>query len=469
MNPSPPPTAARRARQSPRSVVTTLTSVTASQKEELDSKVADEEDSFLAGFSPSLKLSDVDDWTADFESGNPFREAKVAAAAPTQTASAQTTASAAATTYQFENYFESNDPFEETALSDYHVSEATTAVGSNLLSNKLLSNMHDSNNVAPPDSVSPEPLSPPKKVRKPAIHSSNRFSSSELVFPPKNVGATEMLSPKKVLSPAPAFPSKKVVEPEIHSSKKVTATPENVVFVTPKNSPRQSKHTPVDIHPLENRKKAKEDLKRRSRAHRSKEDRNREEDFRRGHSRRTSSYVSDEESSLPSRDDGSTICDTETYGSNSLTYRDNSTYFTEDDSFTLRDGDDDTFLTPIPSSRRSRYYRRGGGTFLCGCDDVDTIDMADTVKGALKDLNRTMKQIFSPRSKARRYPITRAKSHYDSVREQPFYDDRPTRSRSQHVTRRSRSISVRRERTRSLSTRRRGKSCDPPRVIEKKL
>ena len=360
-----PPPPARSSRQSPRSV-TALTSPTAPQKKELEEV---EEDSFLAGFSPLLKFSydDDDGWTHP-GSTNPFREAKRAAerATPilsnrkvidgtTPAAAAPTTSSSpaptAATTYQFGDYFESNDPFAGPAPSDYHVSEAITV-------------------------VSPELLSPPKKV-----------VAAEPVSPPKKVSSA----------------------PEIHS-----------IFVTPENSPsRQSK-----------RDKVEEKLRqRRSSSHGKKEDRT---------SRARSSNASEEEEgSLPTREDESTLCDTATYETNSLTYRDNATYFTEDDSLTLRDGDslrrgkynddddddDDTFLTPMPASRRSRYSQRGGvRLFLCGCEDNDGV--ADTMKdlrGAFKDINRTMRQILSPMSNARKYVVKKAKSQYDSVREQTKY------------------------------------------------
>lgn len=180
------------------------------------------------------------------------------------------------------------------------------------------------------------------------------------------------------------------------------------------------------------------------------------EDSRLGRSYRGRYYKS-EKKDVPylfsNKEDESTFCDETTFETNSLTYRDNVSAFTEDDSL--------TFLTPTPapSSRRSRHSRRGGhGRFLCGCDDNDR--MADTVKdlkGALRDINRSVLQILSPLKNARCYVGNMGKYHPADVR--------PTRGRSQHVKQRSRSVSVRRDRASSMTRSRRGKSCDPPRVV----
>ena len=424
--PPPPPTKTRR---SPRSAAANLTPPTTNlSKKKLNFDDAVEESSFLAGFSSSLKFPDDDSWADQGGFANPFREAKVAAAAtPTRTAAAPITSSAVAkTTAARTNYFESNDPFE------YPRSEATTAVGSNLLADKLLSNINASNNN---DDMSPkQPVSPPKKV-----------------------AASDTHSPEKVTTAA------------------------NTMFVTPKNSrPRK-----VNVHaPVRNwsRGKVKEELQRRSTSYgRERGGYSSEEDIHfdeveedsflsssRGSYdsgrwkediRRT--YYKREKKDVPylfsNREDESTFCDETTFETNSLTYRDNASAFTEDDSL--------TFLTPTPapSSRRSRYSRRGGhGRFLCGCDDEDR--MADTVKnlkGALKDINRSMVQILSPLRNARCYVGNIAKYHPADVR-----PSRPTRGRSQYEAKqRSRSVSVHRDRASSMTSSRRGKSCDPPRVV----
>lgn len=436
--PPPPPTKSRR---SPRSAAANLTPQTTNLsrkklnfdefRKRLNFDDAVDESSFLAGFSSSLKFPDDDSW-ADQGGANPFREAKVAAAAaPTSTGAAITSSASAKRTDAPTNYFESNDPFEyprSEAITPPR-SEATTAVGSNLLADKLLSNInHD-------------------------------------VMPPK---------PKQTVSP----------------SKKAASSPNKVTtensFVTPKNSPRK-----VNVHaPVRNwsRGKVKEELQRRSSSHlRERGGYNSEgdiygygeeveedsfpsssrgsyesgrykwkEDSRLGRSYRGRYYKS-EKKDVPylfsNKEDESTFCDETTFETNSLTYRDNVSAFTEDDSL--------TFLTPTPapSSRRSRHSRRGGhGRFLCGCDDNDR--MADTVKdlkGALRDINRSVLQILSPLKNARCYVGNMGKYHPADVR--------PTRGRSQHVKQRSRSVSVRRDRASSMTRSRRGKSCDPPRVV----
>jgi len=463
--PRPPPTHAHRPRNSPRSVAAaklTPSPTTTPPKKSLDFDEV-EESSFLAGFASSLKFPDDDSW-ADPGNTNPFREAKVAAAAPTPAAAAPTTSSAAAaqtstaTTYQFDNYFESNNPFQdsaqsyESAQSYYQVSEATTAVGSNLLADKLLSNINASNNN---DAVSPgQPVSPPKKVR-----SSDNHSSKKVGAPANSTFVTPESSPTKFTVNAPVRNwSRGKVKEELRrrSSSHVREDGSN--------------SSEEDIR----RDEVREDLELRSNPYgREKDGMRKEEDIRRGHSHRSRSYESEERSpvrerSVPflfsNREDESTLHDENSYGTNDLTYRDNETAYTEDDSLTYRDNetlytedDSTTFLTPTPSSRRSRYSRRGHGGFLCGCEDTDTV--ANTMKGlnrVLKDVNRTMLQILSPLRNARR---TQYEYDYDDVR--------PRRSRSQYDKRRSRSISVRRDRESSQSRIRRGKSCDPPRAMNR--
>jgi len=460
--PPPAPTNAHRPRNSPRSVAAKLTPspTTALPKKSFDFDEV-EESSFLAGFESSLKFPDDDSW-ADPGNTNPFREAKkVAAAAPTPAAAAAPTTSSAAaaqtsaaTTYQFDNYFESNNPFQDSAQSDfrdYQVSEATTAVGSNLLADKLLSNINASNNN---DAVSPgQPVSPPKKVR-----SSDNHSSKKVVTPANSTFATPESSPTKFTVNAPVRNwSRGKVKEELRrrSSSHVREDGSN--------------SSEEDIR----RDEVREDLQLRSNPYGREKDGMRKEEIRQGHSHRSRSYESEERSpvrerSVPflfsNREDESTLHDENSYGTNDLTYRDNETAYTEDDSLTYRDNetlytedDSTTFLTPTPSSRRSRYSRRGHGGFLCGCEDTDTV--ANTMKGlnrVLKDVNRTMLQILSPLRNARR---TQYEYDYDDVR--------PRRSRSQYDKRRSRSISVRRDRETSNSRIRRGKSCDPPRAMRR--
>ena len=209
--PPPPPTKSRR---SPRSATANLTPQTTNlSKKKLNFDDAVDESSFLAGFSSSLKFPDDDSW-ADQGGANPFRKAKVAAAAaPTSTGAAIKSSASAKRTDAPTNYFESNDPFEyprSEAITPPR-SEATTAVGSNLLADKLLSNInHD-------------------------------------VMPPKQT----------------VSPSKKAAARDSHSPNKVTMA-ENA-FVTPKNSPRKvNAHAPVRNW---SRGKVKEELQRRSSSH----------------------------------------------------------------------------------------------------------------------------------------------------------------------------------------------------------
>ena len=421
--PPPPPTKTRR---SPRSAAANLTPPTTNlSKKKLNFDEVEESSFFLAGFSASLKFPDDDSW-ADQGFTNPFREAKVAAAAAPTPAAADapiTSSAVAKTTALTTNYFEGNDPFE------YPRSEATTAVGSNLLADKLLSNINASNNN---DDL----------LRK---------------------------------QPVQVSPAKKVAARDTHSPKKVTSAA-NAMFVTPKNSPTKfSVHAPVRNW---SRGKVKEELQRRSSSYVKERGGYSSEDdihcdeveddsflsssrgsYESGKGKRTSArYYKSEKKDVPflfsNREDESTFCDETTFETNSLTYRDNASAFTEDDSL--------TFLTPTPapSSRRSRYSRQGGhGRFLCGCDDNDR--MADTVKdlkGALKDINKSMVQILSPLRNARCYVGNIAKYHPADVRP-------TTRGRSQNVKQRSRSVSAHRDRASSTTKSRRGKSCDPPRVV----
>eukprot|EP00984_Skeletonema_dohrnii_P037245 scaffold39123_cov222-Skeletonema_dohrnii-CCMP3373.AAC.4 len=336
------PTNAHRPRNSPRSVATKLTTspTTTLPKKSLDFDEV-EESSFLAGFASSLKFPDDDSWadpgnTNPFREAksNPFREAKVAAAsAPTPAAAVPTTSSAAAaqtsaaTTYQFDNYFESNNPFQDSVQSsDYQVSEATTAVGSNLLADKLLSNINASNNNV---AVSPgQPVSPPKKVR-----SSHNLSSKRVVTPANSTFVTPESSPSKVTVNAPVRNwSRGKVKEELRrrSSSHVREDGSN--------------SSEEDI----SREEVREDLQLRSNPYGREKDGMRKEEIRRGHSHRSRSYESEERSpvrerSVPflfsNREDESTLHDENSYGTNDLTYRDNETAYTEDDSLTYRDNE----------------------------------------------------------------------------------------------------------------------------------
>ena len=405
--PPPPPSPVShrvRPRRSPRSVATT-TSTPQSQTPKMLNFDDSEEDSFLAGFATSLRFpSDDDDW--DPMIGNPFREAKAVAEATTPATPAATlitsSAAAATPTDYFSNYFESNGFSEERASSDYYASEATTAVKTNASSllGPLLSNA-------------------------------------------KCVLASEQVTTSKVKT------------------------------VTPENSPAKSSSSRKSLNAsVKNwsRNTVKEELRRRSEElrHRSSSrgrSSSRAREDRRGRSSSSRpSYASEEDRTLQTLEESTLVDDAETYETNSMTLRDASTFFTED-SLTRYD-DDVTFVSPIHYSGRSR--RRGGRNFLCGCDDNDgmVVNVADTMnelKGAFKDLNRTMKQIVSPMTNARKYVII---SKAESVRESLRQDGRPSRSRSRSLTRRSRSTSVRRERASSAS-KKRGRSGEPARDMRR--
>jgi hypothetical protein len=409
--PPPPvsPAAARRARPSPRSVATRL-SPTQSKSSGFDASEEDE-NSFLAGFARSLKFHDDDESEFDpSTSSNPFRKSKAATASNSNPAISDATA---ASTNLFLTDFESTNPFtedtappdkftsnyeEEPAMSDYYTSEATTAVRTNssVLSGRLLSNLS-----AQSVTVSEDNMLSPKVA--------NNQSKSD--------------DDRKNLNTATVY----TVKDELHRA----------------NSRGRKTNREEDS---QHRSKSRS----RSRARDVFSDRDSKSHARQKYRHRQLRSESFEDASLPTIDDGS-------FGTNSFTLRDNDTYLTDGDSFTL---DDESYI-PRGYSRR----RGGGARFLCGCDDNDVAHGMNELRAAFKDINKVVEASFwcvMPNRSVRRHSSYRERERN--------YDDRPSRSRSRSrsITRRSRSTSARRNGERPTS-KVRGQSVEPSAEPKKRM
>lgn len=569
--PPPPPTKARHPRRSPRSVATKLSSPTSSPlpSKKLNFDEVDEEDSFFAGFSESLKFRDDDSWASwtDLGNANPFRAAAPAPApppppAPTSSADAPT---AGAPTYQLASALESNDPLEKRSddqVSEAVVSEASTTVGSNLLAGKLLANMNSSPNdnddnvmssdqpvslahanhlsktVATPANGNAKFATPENNSEKVTAHAHapvRKYSRARGKFKERmqrrsisqirekdskstdEVDRHDQVQAEKeaqVPVPAPVRNGSRDKVKEEPQRRTISHDIKNDRNSNDKNNRLDKLEEGKQVHapaPVRNwsRGKVREELQRRSIANvrekgtksnvgdnrqvkveeeaqvHSDEDGNMKEDSRLGRSHSRDSKT--EEEVIPflfpntnnnAAQDVSTFCDETSLETNSLTYADNATLYTEDDSRTF------VTPTPTPSSHRSRYSRRGSGRLLCGCEDSGRMaDTMESLKGAISDINRSMMQIISPIANARCFVdnVVNDDDNYDDdeTDEDETYDDetyddatyddyvRPSRRRSQqHVKQRSKSISVRRDRESSTTRRsRRGKSCDPPRRV----
>ena len=520
--PPPPvsPAAARRARPSPRSVATQL-SQTQSKSSGFDASEEDE-NSFLAGFARSLKFHDDDDDEFDpSTSSNPFRKSKASTRANSKPATSSD--ATAASTNLFSTDFESTNPFTETtappdkftsndeeelAMSDYYTSEATTAVRTNssVLSGRLLSNLNaQSVTVSEDNMMSPKVANNQSKsdndrknlntatvyTAQDELHRSNsrgrntnreedsqHRSKSRSRSRARDVFRGMVQGLRRSRSSSSTREEDQEENLRVQSaaasedkmiSKVTTDTQENVgtqdAAVTPENSPsarRKSMNALVtqDTHrerkdiedtsrrlPSSREEDRAEDLRHRHRDEVS--DRNSRSHARQMYRHRQLRSESFEDASLPTIDDGS-------FGTNSFTLRDNdnNTYLTDGDSFTL---DDESYI-PRGYSRR----RGGGARFLCGCDDNDVARGMNELRAAFKDINKVVEASFwcvMPTRSVRRHSSYRERERN--------YDDRPSRSRSRSrsITRRSRSTSERRNGERPTSNVR-GQSVEPSQVHE---